>query len=157
MHKWFPITLLALVSLISCSSPTENLTVDKFTLRDIKIAQNDTPMVRGDQQKRLYGAVTLKEHQQRLGQYYEIAWNLTGKVEHPTEPVLVIFRYLRANTGAEVKIKYKRFPAGTKFGKFEIKIIGDDYLKNGRVLAWRADLVYGGKVLESRQSYLWGK
>ena len=156
MHKWFSI-LLAALALASCSSPVDTLTVDKFTLRDIKIEKKNSPMVRGDQQKRLYGAVTLKEHRARLGQYYEIKWNLMGKVDNPAEPVLVIFRYLQASTGAEVKLKHKKFPAHATSGKLEIKIIGDDYIKNGRVLAWRAELVYAGRVIESRQSYLWGE
>lgn len=161
MLRWISVRVLlfglgvASVSLVSCSSQVENLVVDKFSLRDVKIEGTDVPMVRGDQQKRLYGAVTIADHEARLGQYYEISWCLDGKVVEASEPVTVIFRYRQASSGAELKFLSQRYPAGTPRGKVEFNIIGDDYKKGGRVLSWKADLVYGGRVIDSKQSYLW--
>lgn len=143
------------LSLVGCSGPMDNMVVDKFTLRDAKIEGYDVPMVRGDQQKRLYGAVTVADHEARLGQYYEVTWNLIGLVENPIEPVTVIYRYRQASTGSKLKFLSKRYEPGVAEGKVEFNIIGENYTKGGRVLSWKADLVYGGRVLESKQSYLW--
>ena len=157
MLKWILARGLgvACLLLVSCSSQLETLNVDKFTLRDVRIERHDVPMVRGDQQKRLYGAVTIADHEARLGQYYEVTWCLDGRVVEPSEPVTVIFRYRQANTGSKLKFLSKRYPAGTSRGKIEFNIIGENYIEGGRVLSWKADLVYGGRLIESKQSYLW--
>jgi len=157
MHKCFAIIFLCFIA-VSCSSQVENIVVDKFTLRNHQIEKNDIAMVRGDQQKRLYGAVTLKEHQERLGQYYEISWNLKGK-EHlanqETNGALIVFRYRQAETASKLKLISKQYPVGIKKGKIDFQIIGEDYIKKGRVLAWKAELVLGGRVIDSEQSFLW--
>lgn len=157
MSKWLIIILLSLIG-VSCSNKIENLTVDKFTLRNFQIEDHNTPMVRGDQQKRLYGAVTLKEHEARLGQYYEVRWNLKDKehlANNPSDGALVIFRYRQASTASKLKIISKEYPAGVKSGKIDFQIIGKEYAQKGRVLAWKAELVLGGRVIDSKQSYLW--
>ncbi len=146
---------VACLLLASCSSQVENLIVDKFSLRDVRIEGHDVPMVRGDQQKRLYGAVTIADREARLGQYYEMTWCLDGQVIEPNEPVTVIFRYRQAATGSKLKLLSKRYSAGTPRGKIEFNIIGEDYIKGGRVLSWKTELIYGGRVIDSKQSYLW--
>lgn len=156
MHKFLAFIALGLTT--SCSSTVENLTVDKFTLRDYKIEDNDVPMVRGDQQKRLYGAVSLKEHEARLGQYYEVRWNLRGKEQLTAgsrNGALIIFRYRQAATASQLKLITKRYPVGVTNGKIDFQIIGNDYKEHGRVLAWKAELVLNGRVIESKQSFLW--
>lgn len=115
-------------------------------------------MVRGDQQKRLYGAVTMKEHDAKLGQYYEVRWNLKGQeylARNSTDGALVIFRYRQAGTASKLKLISKQYAAGVKSGKIDFQIIGKEYIENGRVLAWKAELVLGGRVIDSKQSYLW--
>lgn len=142
---------------IGCSTKNQNLYVDKFTLRSIKIEDTDAAMVRGDQQKRLYGAVSIKEHQERLGQYYLLRWNLLNqpKITSWDQKVQLVFRYRQASSGSEVKTVSKNYPAGTRNGKWEFRNIGQNYLKGGRLLSWRADLIYGGQIISSKESYLW--
>ena len=157
MHKWLVIIYLSFLG-VSCSNQVENLKVDKFTLRNYQIQGQDVPMVRGDQQKRLYGAVTLKEHEARLGQYYEVRWNLKGKEHMATDSkngALVIFRYRQASTASQLKLISKQYPAGQNNGKIDFQIIGEEYIQKGRVLAWKAELVLGGRVVDSKQSFLW--
>lgn len=149
--------LVGFLAFSSCASDNQNLCVDKFTLRSIKIEDTDHAMVRGDQQKRLYGAVSLKEHQQRIGQNYVLRWNLKNQElsNNGNSQAQLVFRFKKAATGAKIHTLTKLYPYSTHRGKWEVNNIGDNYAKNGRILAWRADLIYGGRGIASKESYLW--
>ncbi len=156
------VTILSLSLSAGCSTQNQNLCVDKFTLRSIKIEGNDVAMVRGDQQKRLYGAVSIAEHKERIGQYYLLRWNLYNQPNiNPDSqwdrPVQLVFRYKQTATGSDIKTKSKTYPLGTKQGKWAFNNIGKDYATGGRLLAWRADLIYGGQIISTKESYLWSK
>ena len=49
----------------------------------------------------------------------------------------------------------KSFPAAESRGTAEFAVIGSDYFDKGRVLAWKATLQRGNRVITTRQSYLW--
>ncbi len=149
--------ILSLAS-ISCVTKNQILQVDKFTLRTIKLEGSDTAMVRGDQQKRLYGAVTINEHKQRIGQYYLLRWNLNHTPTYNTAPTpQITFKYKQASTGAKIKTASHTFPKGTRKGKWPFNNIGKNYLKGGRILAWRAELTLDGQLIDSKESFLWSK
>jgi hypothetical protein len=159
MLKRFFIIVCTSFGVIGCSTENQNLCVDKFTLRSIKIEDHDAAMVRGDQQRRLYGAVTIEEHKQRIGQYYTLSWNLLNQPEinNWDSPVQLVFRYNQASTGNKIKTTSKTYPLGTKQGKWAFNNIGHDYAEGGRILAWRADLIYGGQIISTKESYLWSR
>ena len=164
MLKRFFFIICICYGAIGCSTENQTLNVDKFTLRTIKIADDDAAMVRGDQQRRLYGAVTIEEHKQRIGQYYTLRWNLLKQtnakdLNKPVQnkPVQLVFRYKQAATGSEIKTTSKTYPLGTKKGKWAFNNIGKDYTEGGRILAWRADLIHGEKIISTKESYLWSK
>lgn len=155
------ISLGLILGAVSCSTENQNLCVDKFTLRSIKIEDNNAAMVRGDQQRRLHGAVTIAEHKERIGQYYTLRWNLLDQPKVKTNnwdrPVQLVFRYKQASTGSKIKTNSKTYPLGTKQGKWAFNNIGEDYACGGRILAWRADLIYGGQIISTKESYLWSR
>ncbi len=157
--KRFFIIACICLGAIGCSTENQNLCVDKFTLRSIKIENNDAAMVRGDQQKRLYGAVTIEEHKQRIGQYYTLRWNLFNQQKTKTRnrPVQLVFRYKQASTGNKIKTTSKNYPLEIKQGKWAFNNIGHDYTEGGRILAWRADLIHGGQIISTKESYLWSR
>ena len=159
MFTRFIILTFACLGVIGCSPKNYNLNVDKFTLRSIKIDDNESAMIRGDQQKRLFGAVTLEEHKQRIGQYYTLTWNLLDRPETQSldQPVQLVFNYQQAVTGSAVKTITKTYPQGTQEGKWAINNIGYDYAKAGRILSWRAELYYGKILISVKESYLWSK
>lgn len=99
----------------------------------------------------MYGAVGVREQEQRLGQYYDILW----RDEEAGEPVKVVFEYQQASTASKVLKKIQNFEADARKGKAEFKIIGDSYLKGGRVLSWKCTLLRGNREVASRHSYLW--
>ena len=147
--KIFPLVLVAGV-LAGCASPM--LDVRPMHLRNLDIAEPEQPMIRGEQRQLLYGAIGVREQEQRLGHYYVVLWNEDSP---PEDPVRVVFEYQQAATASRVLRKEQSFPPYQASGRAEFRIIGDDYLKGGRVLAWRCRLFRGGGEVASRHSYLW--
>ena len=95
----------------------------------------------------------MAERRSRLGAYYMIFWNSpqglgTGEVE-------VIFEYQQGATASLIKRKVKHFSSTQSSGSVEFSVIGNDYIKNGRVLAWKTTLSRGGRVLATKKSNLW--
>ena len=134
----------------SCSGTPEILAVKQFTLRDQDSGAVDDPMVQNEKLRRLYGAVSLEERKQRLGQYYTILWNADAGAEKE-----IVFRYQQGGSGSRIKEIRRTIPAGTSEGKEEFSVIGDNYFDNGRVLAWKIDFTANGETIASKQSYLW--
>lgn len=146
-------SLLAVFLLGACSGPREPLVVKQFSLRDEKQNPEDEPMIRMEKERRLRGAVSMAERKERLGQYYTLLWSDPagagqGKVE-------VIFQYQQGATASRVKRMVKSFPSQSAEGNAEFAVIGKNYFEGGKVLAWKATVQRGNKILGSRQSYLW--
>lgn len=144
---------MAALLLGACAGPPETLVVKQFQLRDQVRDAGEEPMVRMEKSRRLRGAVSMEQRRQRLGQYYTILWSDPagagqGKVE-------VLFQYQQGGSASRVKRMTKEFPASDAEGIAEFAVVGDDYFKGGKVLAWRASVSRGGRELASRRSYLW--
>lgn len=139
---------IAVCLLAACSSPTDALVVKQFTLRDQDTRKESDPMVHNEKLRRLYGAVSMEERKGRLGQYYTVLWKADGSADGA-----IVFRYQQG--GSRIKEMRHMIPAGKQDGKVEFAVIGDDYFNNGRVLAWKMDLIIGGETIASKQSYLW--
>ena len=135
---------------VGCAGKHEPLQVKQFYLRDQKDKSIEDPMVNGEKLRRLYGAVSMDQRRERLGQYYTILWNDAG-----TGPVELIFEYQRGGSGSLVHKSRAEFAAADTSGKAEFSITGDDYFKNGKVLAWKVTLSRGGREVATKQSYLW--
>ncbi|MES2996482.1 MAG: hypothetical protein V4733_06700 [Verrucomicrobiota bacterium] len=144
-----PILLAILTA--ACSAPPAALVVKPFTLRDEKRDPGSEPMVEMEKQRRLLGAVSMKERRQRLGQYYTVVWN----DPHAGAPVTVAFSYLQGGTASRVKTTERSFPAAATSGTAEFAVRGDNYFDHGRVTAWRISLKRGGMEVAAKQSYLW--
>ena len=120
------------------------------TLRDQEVAEDGDPMARHENLRRLYGAVSMEERRQRLGQYYTVLWNAEAGVEKE-----VRFEYQQGKTASRIKTLRREIARGTASGKEQFAVVGDDYFDNGRVLAWRISLLADGAKVASEQSYLW--
>lgn len=137
----------------ACTGPTETLVVKQFHLRDETLAPTEEPMVRMEKLRRLHGAVTLEERRDRLGQYYTLFWNdPTGAGQGEVD---IIFQYQQGASASQVKRMSKKFPATDSGGTIEFAVIGEDYFKGGKVLAWKASVFRRDREIASRQSYLW--
>lgn len=147
------LSLLGLALLASCAGPQPPLVVKQFKMLDTKLDASIDPMVRGEKQRRLYGAVSMAERRERLGSYYTVLWH--DPKGAGSGEVQVLFEYQQGATASKVKRLVKRFPAGDAAGRAEFSILGSDYLRNGRVLAWQTTLSRGGRVLATERSHLW--
>lgn len=142
-------SLLFLTILGGCGSNWGQLDLRQFHLRDTEVRQGNE-YVRAEVNKRLYGAVTRQEREERLGQYYTVEYRGLD----PAAPATIELAVRRASGGAKVT-KYRKEIQGEKEGKVEFTFTGDEYRKRGRVVAWLLTLSQGGRVIEQEQSYLW--
>jgi hypothetical protein len=143
--------VLLCLCLASCVSDPMGLTVKQYHLRENMFDENNDLMARGEVQRLLHGAVTLEERRQKVGQYYHVIW------KQPTDkprPVEFTFEYLQAGSGSKIKRLVQK---GTVISQADayFTITGNDYQKNGRVLAWRASVKSEGEVLATKRSYMW--
>lgn len=141
--------MVGLCMVSSCAQNKEPLHVSVFKL---SMEKTNAPMVRGEQQKRFYGAVTKKDRQERVGQYYTVAWALP---EAPKEPTSIEFHYRLAATASKEYLYVMKLPEGQRRGKVEFKHIGSEYEKSGNVIAWKMDLKVGNTLYATRESYMW--
>ena len=144
--------LLLTLCLTGCATRS-SLEVDSFFMRDFSTPETDEPMVRMEKLRRLHGALTAAERNDRLGHYYTMHWSDpagAGKGE-----IEIVFEYQQGSTASQVKRQWQRFASTDRNGKAEFRVTGNDYLKGGRVLAWKATLKRGGREIESHHSYLW--
>jgi hypothetical protein len=144
--------LLVILCLTGCSTRS-SLEVDSFFMRDFSTPETDEPMVRMEKLRRLHGALTAAERNDRLGHYYTMHWSDpagAGKGE-----IEILFEYQQGSTASQVKRQWQRFASSDRRGKAEFRVTGDQFLKGGRVLAWKATLKRGGREIESHHSYLW--
>ena len=144
--------LLVILCLTGCSTRS-SLEVDSFFMRDFSTPETDEKMIRMEKLRRLHGALTAAERNDRLGHYYTMHWSDpagAGKGE-----IEIVFEYQQGSTASQVKRQWQRFASSDRRGKAEFRVTGNDYLKGGRVLAWKATLKRGGREIASHHSYLW--
>jgi hypothetical protein len=113
-----------------------------LTLQDVPITF--------ERQYRLFGAVTALDQRQRFGDYLDFFW----RAKRPAD-VTVRLEYRQEKLHDHVQaqeISYRNV-RGTR--KTEFKVIGDDYLDDGRVIAWRCLLIENGRIVAENRSYMW--
>ena len=149
-----PLSSLLFVFLLgACAGPPEPLIVKQCRLRDANLSPDSEPMTRMEQELRLHGAVSMAERNQHLGQYFTLQWSDPTGVGHGA--VEAVFQYQQGATAGLIKHLSQTFPATAAQGRAEFAIIGNNYFKGGKVLAWKATVRRGGRNLATRQSYLW--
>ncbi len=148
---WF--LLAASMGFVSCANQDKSLMVKQFYLRDEVDKESVEPMIRAEKNRALYGAVSMEERKQRLGQYYTVLWNDPEGVG--SAPAVVTFEFQQGGSGSVIKKRTQTFDASNDSGKAVFSVIGDDYFKSGKVLTWKITLSRGARVVSSKQSYLW--
>jgi hypothetical protein len=120
------------------------------TASSTKTATAQDASITFERQYRLFGAVTKLDRRQRYGNYFDFFWrsnrpaNLTVRLEYRQEKL-----------HAHVQAQEVSYPNARGTHKTEFKVIGDDYLDDGRVIAWRCLLIQNGKIVAENRSYLW--
>jgi hypothetical protein len=122
----------------------------KSTAPSQKTATLQDAPITFERQYRLFGAVTGVDQRQRFGDYFDFFW----RAKRPAD-VTVRLEYRQEKLHEHVQaqeISYRNV-RGTR--KTEFKVIGDDYLDDGRVIAWRCLLIENGRVVAENHSYMW--
>jgi hypothetical protein len=115
-----------------------------------KVATLQDAPITFERQYRLFGAVTGLDQRQRFGNYFDFFW----RAKRPSD-VTVRLEYRQEKLHEHVQaqeISYRNV-RGTQ--KTEFKVIGDDYLDDGRVIAWRCLLIENGRIVAENRSFMW--
>jgi hypothetical protein len=141
---------------VSCSSTDSGgvaqiTKVNPYHLKPGQWIQTDDQMIAFEQRRHLHGAVTTEDYATKFGHYFTIFWKTSAK----GSPVTVKLEYLQAKTGPTVHVKETEVASPKSRNTTEITVVGEDYAKNGPVLAWKATLVSGGQVLGEYKSFQW--
>jgi len=99
---------------------------------------------------RLYGAITGADRNQRWGNYLDFFW----RVKRPAN-VTVRLEYRQEKLRSFVQAREISYQNAKGNIKTEFTIIGEDYLADGRVTAWRCLLIENGHIVAENRSYLW--
>jgi hypothetical protein len=131
---------------------------DAFQFRKTKTFLNDPKLLKPtadqmlafERQRINFGAVNQYDRQQRQGHYFTFFWRAKRSAD-----VTVRLEYRQAQLGAYVQAKelFYRKVRGTVQSDF--RVIGDDYLQDGKITAWRALLIENGRIVGLNQSFLW--
>ena len=106
--------------------------------------------IRFERQYRLFGAATKLDQRERYGNYFDFFWrarraaNLTVRLEYRQEKL-----------HAHMQAQEASYPNARGSYKTEFKVVGDDYLDDGRVTAWRCSLIENGRIVAETHSYMW--
>jgi hypothetical protein len=109
----------------------------------------DMPIV-FERQYRLFGAVTAVDQRQRFGDYFDFFW----RAKRPSD-VTVRLEYRQEKLHEHVQAQEITYRSVRGTHKTEFKVIGDDYLDDGRVTAWRCLLIANGRIVAENRSFMW--
>jgi len=115
-----------------------------------KTATSQDVSITFEREYRLFGAVTNLDKRQRYGNYFDFFW----RAKRPAA-VTVRLEYRQENLHAQVQAQEVSYANVRGTQKTEFKVIGDDYLDDGKVIAWRCLLIENGAVVAENRSFLW--
>ena len=110
------------------------------------------PEILFEHQRYLRGAVTAADYNERYGHYYTVLWKAADR---DAGPVTVRFEYLQALSGLKKRVQEQVVDDIRRGNISKFQVTGEEYLKSGRVTAWRVSVLCGNEELVSQQSALW--
>ncbi len=129
---------------------TSTLGSAKSTSPSQKVATLQDAPITFERQYRMFGAVTLLDQRQRLGNYFDFFW----RVKRPSD-VTVRLEYRQEKLHEHVQAQEITYRNVHGTHKTEFKVIGDDYLDDGQVIAWRCLLISNGRIVAENRSFMW--
>ena len=110
------------------------------------------PDVLFEYQRLLRGAVTAADYRERYGHYYTVLWRAADR---DAGPVTVRFEYLQALSGLQKHAQEQVVDDIRRGNVSKFQVTGEEYIKSGRVTAWRVSVLRGSEELVSQKSALW--
>ncbi len=115
-----------------------------------KVATLQDAPITFERQYRLYGAVTGLDQRQRFGDYFDFFW----RAKRPSD-VTVRLEYRQEKLHEHVQAQEITYRNVHGTHRTEFKVIGDDYLDDGQVIAWRCLLIVNGRIVAENRSFMW--
>lgn len=112
-----------------------------------------TPL-RANAQYILSQANSSGERSHLLGDYYFLRWYDA----EPQKPVRIVMKYTQAKTASAVQervVEYREPRSSRGARREKLFFNGPERAEKGDILSWRMELYCDGKLVDSRQSYLW--
>lgn len=143
-------------ALSACSSTTRGpggqiSKVKYYHLMPFFTPQTTNPTILFERQHFIYGAVSKKDIVDRFGHYYAFFWKTTDR----TGPVTIKFEYQQAKSGLSKRVQEQVVEDIHRSNVSKFQVVGPEYQKSGRVIAWRISILRGKEELVSQQSALW--
>jgi len=136
----------------SCGGSRELLEVRTYTLKEENFDEDGELLIRGEAQRLLYGAVTLEQRRERIGEYFTVR---VREGASSAQPARIRFEYRQSSSGSQIKQANKSLNTTDK-GVVEFAIKGKSYQSGGSVTSWRVSSYDGkGNLLDQKRSYLW--
>ncbi len=112
----------------------------------------DTPneVILFDRKRINHGALSAEERKQREGTYFDIWWRARRAAD-----LTVRLEYRQAKLGNDVRAQEVSYSGARGTVKTSFAVIGDNYLWDGPVTAWRCLLIENGRIVAVTQSFLW--
>lgn len=165
-----PGLLLAALLLTSCVTPTPPavekptapvlpLALDEnFQFRKFKrfinqpelFVQTRDESINFERNRVNFGALSSDEVRQRQGTYFDFFW----RAKRPAD-VTVRFEYRQAKLGNAVRAQETAVSGAHGTMKSSFAVIGDNYIWDGPVTAWRCLIIENNRIVAFTQSYLW--
>ncbi len=168
MHSRFGLLAAALL-LASCAAPPKSvelanapvlpLALDSdFEFRKVKRFLNqpetfqptENEVINYERNRVNFGALSADERRQRQGTYFDIFW----RAKRPAD-LTVRLEYRQAKLGNDVRAQEIAYQQAAGSVKTSFAVIGDNYLWDGPVTAWRCLLIENNRIVAFTQSYLW--
>ncbi|MEX1009901.1 MAG: hypothetical protein WEC72_01020 [Chthoniobacterales bacterium] len=168
MHSRYGLLAAALL-LASCAAPPKPvelatapvlpLALDPdFEFRKVKRFLNQPELfeetlnetINYDRRRVNFGALSADERRQREGTYFDIFW----RAKRPAN-LTVRLEYRQAKLGNAVRAQEVAYEQARGSVKTSFAVIGDNYLWDGPVTAWRCLLIENNRIVAFTQSYLW--
>lgn len=99
---------------------------------------------------RNWGAVTDLDRRMRMGHYMDFFWRAKRDAA-----ITVRLEYQQERLRSFTQAREYTYPNARGSQKTEFQIIGDDYVNDGPIIAWRCVLINNGKIVAVERSYLW--
>lgn len=115
-----------------------------------KVRGNNGGVIDFERQRRTWGAVDSLEVSKRHGSYFTFFWRTTRESD-----VTLRLEYRQAGLGNYVMAQERYYPSARGSHRSTFQVVGDEFLENGLVSAWRAVLIVDGRIVALRQSSMW--
>lgn len=141
------------------NAPVLPLALDSdFAFRKVKRFLNQPEIFQDTQNEMInyernrvnFGALSAEERRQRQGTYFDFFW----RAKRPAD-LTVRLEYRQAKLGNAVRAQEVAYEQAVGSVKTSFAVIGDNYLWDGPVTAWRCLLIENNRIVAFTQSYLW--